>query len=236
MSWTIETQTPESDDMKKLKAAISAAENAEILMFCSASDQGSNSKDGCYPGDWDKCIKIGGATSTGERLTWVHEQKINFLLPGKNIPFINSDGTTLSYESGSSVATAAASGLAGLLLYCSRLLGEDDGYFRARDNMIPAFKTMSLAADRQFPRVEHFFEQKFKSFLLGDEPEPEKSKRLSSVIIPEQEWNDRSKNALSELIKLIKVSIRNLPDTINASNTLLNCLIDKESLLVVFRR
>ena len=122
MSWTIETQTPENEDMKKLESAISAAEAAKTLMFCSASDQGGNSMDGCFPGDWDKCIKIGGATSTGEILPWVQEKKINFLLPGKKIPFTNPDGSTFT-ESGSSVATAAASGLAGLLIFCDRLLG-----------------------------------------------------------------------------------------------------------------
>lgn len=205
MSWTIETQTLENEDMKKLEAAIGAAEAAKTLMFCSASDQGGNSMDGCYPGDWDKCIKIGGATSTGEVLPWVHEKKINFLLPGKKIPFSNPDGSTFT-ESGSSVATAAASGLAGLLLFCDRLLGQDtDGYFRSRLNMMAAFKKLAMN-ERRFPHVEYFFEDKFKSLLLADVPEKDRSKR--SISIEEQMWNEKSQNALQELLKLIKVRIR----------------------------
>jgi len=202
MSWTIETQTPETEDMKKLESAVVAAETAKILMFCSASDQGGNSMDGCYPGDWDKCIKIGGATTTGERLPWVPE-KINFLLPGKKIPFTNPDGTTFT-ESGSSVATAAASGLAGLLIFCDRLLGQDaDGYFRSRPNMMAAFKKLSMN-ERKFPHVDFFFEQRFKMLLLSDLPEKDRSKRMSSISIQEEDWNDRSMTALSELVKLIK--------------------------------
>ncbi|RYP72074.1 hypothetical protein DL771_004405 [Monosporascus sp. 5C6A] len=204
MSWSIEAQTQESEDLKKLQAAISVAENAEILMFCSASDRGSHSEDRCYPGDLEKCITIGGASSTGESLSWVHLDNIDFLFPGEKIPFMNNDGT-LSYESGNSVATAAASGLAGLLLFCSRLLDEEDeAYFKVRDNMKRAFKTMSIGTDRQFPRVDHFFEHHFKSLLLADEPEQTKSGNLSSVVILKEEWNDRSGNALSALIKLIK--------------------------------
>jgi hypothetical protein len=204
MSWTIETQITETEDMKKLESAISAAEAAKILMFCSASDQGGNSMDGCYPGDWDKCIKIGGATSTGEILPWVQEKKINFLLPGKKIPFTNPDGSTFT-ESGSSVATASASGLAGLLIFCDRLLEQDTGsYFQTRLNMMAAFKKLSMN-ERRFPHVEYFFEEKFKSLLLADVPETERSKR--SISIEEEVWNEKSRYALQELLKLIKVRI-----------------------------
>lgn len=202
MSWTIETQVTENEDMKKLESAISAAEAAKILMFCSASDQGGNSMDGCYPGDWDKCIKIGGATSTGEILPWVQEKKINLLLPGKKIPFTNTGGSTFT-ESGSSVATAAASGLAALLIFCDRLLGEDtESYFRGRLNMMAAFKKLAMN-ERRFPHVEYFFEEKFKSLLLADLPEKDSLKR--SISIEEEVWNEKSKVALHELLKLIKV-------------------------------
>ncbi|KAF1957933.1 hypothetical protein CC80DRAFT_356716, partial [Byssothecium circinans] len=50
-----------------LKAAVQNAKKANILMFCSASDQGNSSKDSCYPGSTNECIRIGGATSTGEK-------------------------------------------------------------------------------------------------------------------------------------------------------------------------
>ncbi|KIW63767.1 hypothetical protein PV04_08745 [Phialophora macrospora] len=201
MSWTIETQITETEDMQNFRSAIFEAEAKKILMFCSASDQGGNSTDGCYPGQWGNCIKIGGATSTGEILTWVKEDKIDFLLPGKKIPFTNPDGSKFT-ESGSSVATASASGLAGLLIFCDRLLEQDsDSYFRNRLNMTAAFKKLSMN-ERKFPHVEYFFEEKFKSLLLADVPEKERPNR--SIAIEEEVWNEKSRYALQELIKLIK--------------------------------
>ncbi|KAK0623855.1 peptidase S8/S53 domain-containing protein [Immersiella caudata] len=136
MSWTIEAAVQGNDEMLALKTAVDAARAKNILMFCSTSDQGSSTKDDCYPGDFDGCIKIGGATTTGEPLAWVNTEKVQFLLPGNNVPFSNNEGKVVSYESGSSVATAAASGLAGLLLFCGRLVDKDGKYgaYRVKSN------------------------------------------------------------------------------------------------------
>ncbi|RMZ90705.1 hypothetical protein DV736_g2071, partial [Chaetothyriales sp. CBS 134916] len=167
----------ERENMKMLERAISVAETKEILMFCSASDQGGYSVKGCYPGDQEKCIKIGGATSTGEKLPWVHEKSYNFLLPRKKIPFTNADGSMFT-ESGSSVATAAPSGLAGLLIICSRVLDQgSDRFFRNRRNMMAAFTTLSMNNEK-FPKVNHIFNQMFKKLLLADVPEHGRSKRF----------------------------------------------------------
>ncbi len=126
MSWTIETPVTGNEEMERLKAAVREAASKEILMFCSTSDQGSSTKDNCYPGDFEGCIKIGGATDTGEALAWVNADKVHFLLPGKNVSFTSNEGKIVSYESGSSVATAAASALAGLLMFSTWLLNKDD--------------------------------------------------------------------------------------------------------------
>jgi hypothetical protein len=204
---TIETYESDSDDMKYLEAAISAAEAKKIVMFCSASDEGNGSIDRSYPGDWEKCIKIGAATATGEKFPWVHGQKVNFLLPGENIPFKSSDGTMRSFMSGSSVATAAASGLAGLLLHCNKLVNaNDEGYFRNKNNMWDAFKFMSTGRDQQFPQVQLFFEQKFKELVWANEPE-ELKKARPSLVVEELGWSEKSKKALFSLMELIKVRI-----------------------------
>jgi len=67
IGWTIEHTTMNREDMVELQIAISDAEHNGIVMFCSASDQGSRSIYGCYPADWERCISIGAATDTGER-------------------------------------------------------------------------------------------------------------------------------------------------------------------------
>lgn len=81
MVWTIQTAVQGNEDMKKLKAVIDRANSANVLMFCSASDQGANKKEDCFPSDWNQCIRIGGAAFTGEKLTWV-DDKANFWFPG----------------------------------------------------------------------------------------------------------------------------------------------------------
>ena len=122
MSWTIEAAIND-EGTTDLKEAVAQAHRKKILMFCSTSDQGSSAQDACYPRDIDGCcIRIGGASDSGDTLSWVNADKVDFLLTGKNYPFKNNENKIASYESGSSVATAAASGLAGLLLYCGRIL------------------------------------------------------------------------------------------------------------------
>ncbi|KAK1764325.1 hypothetical protein QBC33DRAFT_203355 [Phialemonium atrogriseum] len=202
MSWTIETPVAGNEDMQSLETAVRDAANKNILMFCSTSDQGSSTKDICYPGDFEGCIKIGGATDTGEALAWVNAEKIDFLLPGKNVPFANNEGTVTSYESGSSVATAAASGLAGLLIYCAKLLGEGDR-LQNRTNMREAFKAMSTT-DKKFPRVQEYFEQHFIRELARQDGLGDKPKRLlSSYNVSTEEWNDNCRKALEWVMRLV---------------------------------
>ena len=217
MSWTIETNDTLNPGMKALSSAISAAEEKIILMFCSASDQGSASIEKCFPGQWEKCIKIGAATATGDKLPWVYGESIDFQLPGENILFMNNDGIAPSYLSGSSVATAAASGFGGLLLYCNRLVDAgDEDQFRQRDLMKDAFKTLSKS--KKFPCVQIYFEKKFKDYIIAARQasvKPEKSEaRQFLVKIEDLTWDIEEeilRKALSSLMELIKVRWPNTP-------------------------
>jgi len=123
MSWTIETLDGPSS-LEGLKAAIDQAADNNIIMFCSASDQGGSSKVYCYPGGFDdnKCIRIGSCSSSDLSSVWVNSNQVDFLLPGENIVVRNGDGTSES-QTGSSFATAVAAGLGGLLIYCTLQLG-----------------------------------------------------------------------------------------------------------------
>lgn len=201
MSWIIESRTPESEDMRALHQAINRAAEQKIMMFCSASDQGGNTEDCSYPGEWGSCIKIGGSTALGDRLTWVNE-KVQFLLPGKRIPFENSGGKTYSYESGSSLATACASGLAGALLYCDRILGNGN-VLREGSNIKTAFRGLTHGTNQLFPNVQKNFEERFKDSYI--KAQPNKAKKAVSVSIPTLPWDSHTKQALTELMSLIKV-------------------------------
>lgn len=200
MSWTIETPVPGNAEMKSLEVAVKAAENKNILMFCSTSDQGSLTKDYCYPGDFGGCIKIGSATNTGDAMSWVNIEKVDFLLPGVDVPFASDDGKTVTHESGSSVATAAASGLAGVLLYSSWILDKDDEHFKDCKNMTLAFR--NLASDHKYPRVYERMERRFKEVLAREEDaDPNKVYDLAEL-----QWkpDGKCKEALRQVILRVK--------------------------------
>ncbi|KAF7919273.1 hypothetical protein EAE99_008575 [Botrytis elliptica] len=207
MSWSLEEQKPQSDAMKKLESAITEAQLKDILMFCSASDQGNSATNESFPGATNKCIRIGAATDTGRRLPWVVED-VDFLFPGKEIPFEDHDNKIVR-ESGSSVATAAATGLAAVLINCTKIVGEseDNGYyFRQKRNIEKAFKQLSQQLSygtpkEYYPLVDLFFEKKFCKYLASAHGNTRKKTPIS---IPEQDWDDVSKEALRKLMNEIK--------------------------------
>lgn len=131
MSWTITPPSNETvsekQDMKELEQAISDALTANILMFCSASDEGAN-QTATYPSKAQpgNIFKIGGADANGGLYDRVGDiSVVDFILPGQLVASEDLTDSALSkqYWSGSSVATALAAGLAALILYCARRSG-----------------------------------------------------------------------------------------------------------------
>lgn len=127
MSWTITAQTSneQSKDFKELGDAIAEAANANILMFCSASDEGAKQTD-TYPSKATKNIfKIGGADIHGNLYKPVGDiDEVEFILPGKLVKTESLSDSTIQnvqYRTGSSIATALAAGLAALILYCAQI-------------------------------------------------------------------------------------------------------------------
>lgn len=122
MSWTIEKDASNTEDISELESAIETAASANILIFCSASDQANNSDNKSFPASCNtkKLFKIGAAEDTGERWKFT-ESDSDFFFPGHNISRDRAGDTSFSKSkplTGSSVATAFASGLAALILYC----------------------------------------------------------------------------------------------------------------------
>ncbi|KAJ6259971.1 Lipase [Drechslerella dactyloides] len=162
----------ESPDIKLLTKAIKVARDKNILLFASASDQGSASSRHCYPARAGGCITIGAATETGEMCAWVHPSQAKFCCPGVNVPFKKANETTPKPQSGSSVATALAAGLAGLLLFCDRALYKEKSILKSKKNMGTAFENLATGTDKQFPRVDDFFKKDLNtldSWLVQDE-------------------------------------------------------------------
>ncbi|KAI0403545.1 peptidase S8/S53 domain-containing protein [Xylaria palmicola] len=203
MSWTIQTNDADSPDMKKFEKAINIAHQKGILMFCSASDQGGHTIDSSYPGKWGQCTRIGGATFEGDKLTWV-DQAVDFWLPGRDVPFTSGDGKSTTYESGSSVATAAASGLAAVLLYSARLLSA--GWFQDRTALQNAFSNMSTGRDGKFPRAGTWFRNNLRREIKkAQEQNQTDGKKMSrNIDVESLEWDVVSQLALSNLLDLIR--------------------------------
>ncbi|TRX93639.1 hypothetical protein FHL15_005611 [Xylaria flabelliformis] len=209
MSWTIQTTGTDNPDMKNLQTAINRANTSHILMFCSASDQGGHTPERCYPGDWNQCVRIGGATFAGDKLTWV-DDKVDFWFPGRNVPFPSSDGKTVAYESGSSVATAAATGLAGVLLYAARLVYTNKTeIFQDRDELQNALKNMASGSDKKFPRCNEILGRLFKEKLWKEKkrhmPSTERGNR--GLSIETLSWDRVSQPALKELVDHIQIAV-----------------------------
>lgn len=196
MSWTVESHGPESEDIVKLRDAVRTAQDKGILMFCSTSDQGGSAGDNSCPGRWKACIQIGGADHNGERLIWVDSQ-VDYLFPGKGIPFPNDDGKTYYYESGSSLATACASGLAGLLIYCERVLekGNPRDSLKRKENMTQMLDRLKRANDVKFVDIKAKIITRFLEKLktLND-------KDLSAAEIDKLDWDMYSREALAHVI------------------------------------
>lgn len=129
MSWTIK---PPTEPTKKadFDHAINNALNIKgLLMFCAASDQGK-SADLMYPhGSNPNSFRIGAAKATGSMLDTVGDaHELSFIFPGHEVVIDHNyqdvqDKTFQKFEahSGSSVATALATGLAALVMECVRL-------------------------------------------------------------------------------------------------------------------
>ncbi|KID69274.1 Peptidase S8, subtilisin-related protein, partial [Metarhizium hybridum] len=198
MSWTIENRTINSEDIEALRTVVKKAHKQNILMFCSMSDSGGSHNDRSFPCQWsNECTRIGAASHRGDKLAWVNEKPAQFLLPGKRIP-IKTVTAKLIHTNGSSLATACASGLAGLLLHCGRLLGWKGIVKKEKmDNVLKV-----LAQWDRFPHVRPYFDKHFKK-LYGDEI----GDKTTLVDIPKLNWDDETRKGLENLMTALTTHI-----------------------------
>ncbi|KAF4457915.1 Subtilisin NAT [Fusarium austroafricanum] len=118
MNWSIRGDATE---INALKNALMSAANKNILMFCSAVEQGPSEEDRWFPAQFAECFKIGEASPGGYQLRWVDYDAIDYLFPGQSLIFKDSSGTEKKID-GSALATACAAGFAGALLYSGQVL------------------------------------------------------------------------------------------------------------------
>lgn len=91
-------------------------------MFCSSPDEGKFAHLDYPSGPWpDSFFRIGAARADGTVFNWTNEAGTAFVLPGVDVvkdQMKNDRVAEVKYETGSSIATALAAGLAAMIIYC----------------------------------------------------------------------------------------------------------------------
>ncbi|KAK5656680.1 hypothetical protein OQA88_4660 [Cercophora sp. LCS_1] len=186
MSWTIEPPEDESE-RRDLEEAILQADKANILMFCSAADQGAKQTD-TYPSRATRRIfTIGAAGPSGETTPWVgNPEKVNFTFPGDRVEIMDSAPNDTTREiSGSSAATALAAGFCALLLYCVQVrllttreeqkvqVRREFSALKKHEEMMKAFRTIGTSPDSngKFIMVWQAFDPALKERDRYEDPE-----------------------------------------------------------------
>ncbi|KAK9783757.1 putative Peptidase S8/S53 domain-containing protein [Seiridium cardinale] len=141
MSWTIEKNDNNKQEIAELEYAIAEAAQKDVIMFCAATDQGAYS-DRSYPAatrGTKNIFKIGAAEASGTAMKWLGDSRlVDFIFPGHQVVKERSDDPsvkTYTALTGSSVSTALASGLAAVMLYCVQLSAMANSYGRSRPDL-----------------------------------------------------------------------------------------------------
>jgi len=113
-------------DVKHLKDAIRAASDKKILLYCAASDTKTTSKSNepYFPGKLGEVDAIGAADWDHRRKPYVGADA-RFLFPGDYV--LHDQNMVPVAEGGNSAATALASALVALVLFCLKKDGQPFG-------------------------------------------------------------------------------------------------------------
>ena len=140
MSWTFEFPSSFNPDYardddgiyilyRKMETAMKALFEKKIILLCATSDKGRNetSRDvAVYPGAFGfgnrDILTIGSASSNSKRAEPAYTP-VHFIFPGENVPLERDLG---EQASGSSVATAIASGTVASILFMVDLVNRED--------------------------------------------------------------------------------------------------------------
>jgi len=125
MSWTVDPPKEGTPLRKRFDEVLALAAEKRILMFCSSSDAGNYSEEH-YPIKYNEKLffKIGAAKADGHPYSWVGPaDKLDYLFPGVEVVQRrgrNKAATDViddwKAETGSSISTALAAGLAALII------------------------------------------------------------------------------------------------------------------------
>lgn len=134
MSWTVSAESSrDSPEKKQIAAAVNRAYQEGICMFCTSNDGGHFVKD-TYPAfeNRDHVLRIGAANADGTPFSWAGSvEELDYILPGVDVvkrkpgycggQLLKENIHAMETNTGSSVATALAAGLAAMILTCAKM-------------------------------------------------------------------------------------------------------------------
>jgi hypothetical protein len=123
----------------------------DILIFCATSDDAEPIGE-VYPADYEDTISVMAADRFGRRLAKVRRE-VDLLVLGENVAASGPSWISNKAEciSGSSVATALASGIASVLLVYAMCASEDPNSwtkFKTKKHMLKLFQQMVLGRQK----------------------------------------------------------------------------------------
>ncbi|KAJ5682970.1 hypothetical protein N7462_006135 [Penicillium macrosclerotiorum] len=205
ISWTIVRENDEiGTQIDRIKIALQEAAN-KALVFCSAPDIGASlDTQRHYPYNFKddsrspirSLFRIGAATAKGKTLDWA-DTPVDYILPGERVTMREDDQVfelDKKPETGSSVATALAAGLAALIIDCVRLAADYNSNGRMTEErvtllakigtpegMTTAFRAINDGRTGGTLAVESFFRERAKKLENQDISEKEKWEMIASM-------------------------------------------------------
>jgi hypothetical protein len=167
-----------------LESAIRAAVERDILIFCATPDTGSHSGPSIFPANYDNVITVSAADPYGGiRPESCHD--VHLMLGGQQIRALGPHFMRQydELQTGSSVATALAAGLASLCLFLARMANVDGtgDQFKCRLHMLGLFRCMQMNNRDRVLLPSLLFDQGFAcdaAFRTGNTAPPAGLKRF----------------------------------------------------------
>ncbi|KAF2707831.1 hypothetical protein K504DRAFT_511742 [Pleomassaria siparia CBS 279.74] len=130
--------------------AIENAHNAGIIVFCATADKGFTPQDiwpAKYGVNYDSIFPVCSSTANGRITEYSSETAAHYTFNGQDI-IVDTGGTRVS---GSSVATAIATGVASLVLTCHRILLSSQ--YRSTDRSLPGLSNKVAVIKKAFSKM-----------------------------------------------------------------------------------
>lgn len=146
ISWIIKTKISQA---REFEGAIKRATAKKVLVICATADVGAHSSADTWPANFENVIAISASNAYGLPMPWSHRD-VHAMLDGDQIRACGPNYMRLDKDaraSGSSVATALASGIASLCLFLARMANEDGMGEKFKDRLVMLALIRSMQAN-----------------------------------------------------------------------------------------